>query len=102
MIEMPRHWFRTAFCCANLLIAIAAQGQGLAQPPLREPTGSESRLLGENDLKYAGAFRLPGGKHGISSFDYGGTAMAYHLAADRFIWSDITGNRPLARLAFPN
>ena len=37
-------------------------------------------LLGESDLTYLGAFRLPSGNFGASSFEYGGTALAYNPA----------------------
>lgn len=37
-------------------------------------------LIGQSDLHYVGAFKLPGGTFGTSSFAYGGTAMAYNPA----------------------
>jgi hypothetical protein len=40
----------------------------------------ETRLLHKNDLNYLGAFRVPGSASGVSSFEYGGTALAYHAA----------------------
>jgi hypothetical protein len=46
---------------------------GLAQGP---------SLLKQSDLHYEGAFRLPRGKAGKSSFAYGGSALAYNPAND--------------------
>ena len=46
---------------------------GLAQGPA---------LLKQSDLLYEGAFRLPRGKAGKSSFAYGGWALAYNPAND--------------------
>lgn len=39
-------------------------------------------LVQQSDLQYMGAFRLPGGDFGGSSFAYGGTAAAYNPAND--------------------
>ena len=41
------------------------------------PTGT---LLSHTNLVYQGAFRLPEGKFGDSSFAYGGTALAFNSA----------------------
>lgn len=35
-------------------------------------------VLGESDLTYLGAFRVPQGTHGISTFGYGGKGMGYN------------------------
>jgi len=53
-----------------------------AQVP-RAPIGlhvlsPSGRLLYQADLTYVGAFRLPSGASGGSSFDYGGTALAFN------------------------
>lgn len=51
--------------------------------PSRELTRAElSRLplVQKENLQYIGGFRLPSGKHGVSSFDYGGTALAFNPA----------------------
>src|SRR5688572_24251788 len=45
-----------------------------------EPRCLLAGLIQETDLNYLGAFRLPGGTFGTSSFDYGGTALAYNPA----------------------
>ena len=51
---------------------------------LRPPFGVAQgpSLLKQADLIYQGAFRLPRGKAGKSSFDYGGSALAYNPAND--------------------
>jgi hypothetical protein len=51
---------------------------------LRLPLGVAQgpALLKQEDLLYQGAFRLPRGKAGKSSFDYGGSALAYNPEND--------------------
>jgi hypothetical protein len=48
------------------------------------PVGELAKLplLKKEHLQYVGGFRLPGGMHGASSFDYGGTALAYNPVND--------------------
>lgn len=51
-------------------------------------------LLGQSDLVYQGAFRLPQGDFGspqYSGFNYGGTAFGYNPARNPFISSAMTG-----------
>ena len=44
--------------------------------------GGNEPLVQPSDLQYLGAFRLPSGQFGASSFDYGGTGLAYNPAND--------------------
>src|SRR5688572_16635952 len=47
-----------------------------------EPRCLFAALIHDSDLAYLGAFRLPGGTLGDSSFDFGGTALAYNPVND--------------------
>jgi len=51
-----------------------------APPPQlgRPPSAASAKLVMAKDLVYQGAFRLPMGAIGGSSFDYGGTALAFN------------------------
>ncbi len=65
---------RTALCLLVATAAASASGlAGAATAPASEP------LVQQSDITYSGAFALPLGMFGSSSFDYGGHALApYH------------------------
>jgi hypothetical protein len=44
------------------------------------PGPTQPGLLHQSDLQYVGAFKLPSGTFGASSFSYGGTALAFNPA----------------------
>jgi len=60
-------------------VAVLAALWILAEFQARATQGS-LRLLRQSDLVYQGAFRLPSGAVGTSSFAYGGTALAFNAA----------------------
>lgn len=58
-------------------------------------------LLKQSDLVYQGAFRLPGGKFGQSSFDYGGSALAYNPANDSLFIVGHDHQQMVAEISIP-
>ena len=74
---------------APITVAGAGVDEGPAPAPAddrrAQPTASSMPnlpRLQQADLVYRGAFRLPAGTIGGSSFEYGGSAMAYNAARD--------------------
>jgi hypothetical protein len=65
---------------------------GLAQGP---------SLLKQSDLLYEGAFRLPRGKAGKSSFAYGGSALAYNPANDSLFIVGHDHQQMIAEISIP-
>jgi hypothetical protein len=55
-------------------------GAWMACAPLAVQAQTQAPLLQATDLQYLGAFRVPGGTFGGSTFEYGGTAPAYNAA----------------------
>jgi len=76
-----------------------------AQVP-RAPIGvhvlsPSGRLLYQADLTYVGAFRLPSGASGGSSFDYGGTALAFNPARGSLFLVGHNWQQQVAEIAIP-
>jgi hypothetical protein len=74
------------------------------RPPLKEEVGSPSQatpLVYQRDLIYLGAFRLPGGQIGESSFEYGGTALAFNPARNSLFLAGHDHHQALAEVAIP-
>jgi hypothetical protein len=55
----------------------------------------------EGDLVYQGAFRVPQGKFGGSSFDYGGTALAFNPARDSLFCVGHDWQQQVAEISIP-
>jgi len=58
-------------------------------------------LLKQVNLIYQGAFRLPRGKFGQSSFDYGGSALAYNPANDSLFIVGHDHQQMVAEISIP-
>lgn len=59
-------------------------------------------LLKQPDLVYQGAFRLPGGRFGGSSFDYGGSALAYNPSNDSLFIVGHAWQQMVAEISIPS
>src|SRR5437867_9196449 len=60
-----------------------------------------SGLLHQTDLTYLGAFKLPSGTFGASSFDYGGTALAYNPADNSLFMVGHDYDQAVAEVSIP-
>ena len=58
-------------------------------------------LLDQSDLQYLGAFRLPSGTFGASSFDYGGTALAFNPANNSLFIVGHDWDQAVAEISIP-
>ena len=58
-------------------------------------------LIGQETLRYAGAFRLPGGTFGTSTFSYGGMAMAYNPARKSLFMVGHDQHQQVAEISIP-
>ena len=65
--------------CTSLLVMLLV-GAWMACAPLAVQAQTQAPLLQATDLQYLGAFRVPDGTFGGSTFEYGGTAPAYNAA----------------------
>lgn len=81
---------------AALLFILVSLSVGTTSAALDAQT-----LLKQADLVYQGAFRLPGGKSGESSFDYGGSALAYNPANDSLFIVGHDWNQMVAEISIP-
>src|SRR4029077_14443221 len=61
----------------------------------------QAPLLSQSNLQYVGAFRLPGGTIGASTFDYGGTALAFNPANNSLFIVGHDWNQDVAEVAIP-
>jgi PKD repeat protein len=59
-------------------------------------------LLHENNLQYVGAFRLPSGPIGSSTFDYGGTALAFNPSNNSLFLVGHDWDQEVAEVAIPS
>ncbi len=62
----------------------------------------QTRLLSQADLGYLGAFRLPAGTFGGSSFAYGGTAMTYRAETQSLFMAGHDWDQMVAEVAIPD
>jgi hypothetical protein len=53
-----------------------------APAPAQTPAPGNAALIQQASLRYRGAFRVPAGSFGGSTFSFGGTALAYNAAND--------------------
>jgi hypothetical protein len=60
-----------------------------------------NRLLHKNDLSYVGAFRIPGGLNGVSTFEYGGTALAFNPARKSLFMVGHDWHQAIAEVSIP-
>jgi hypothetical protein len=58
-------------------------------------------LLQQSDLQYMGAFRVPHGTFGGSSFEYGGTALAYNAANNSLFVVGHDWHQQVAEISIP-
>lgn len=58
-------------------------------------------LVGATDLLYQGAFRVPAGTHGSSSFEYGGTALAFNAARGSLFIVGHSHHQNVAEISVP-
>jgi hypothetical protein len=66
------------------------------------PGEAESQpLLHAQDLQYVGAFRVPSGNIGSSTFSYGGTALAYNAANNSLFLVGHTHQQQIAEISIP-
>ena len=59
-------------------------------------------LLNRSDLQYVGAFRLPTGPIGASTFSYGGSAIAFNPANNSLFLAGHPYDQAVAEVAIPN
>jgi hypothetical protein len=77
-----------------LTAAICGEAGALAQP-------MQLPLLQQGDLAYVGAFRVPNGQVGTSTFEYGGTAPAYNSANDSLFMVGHDWHQMVAEIKIP-
>ncbi len=65
-------------------------------------TQESLRLLRQSDLVYQGAFRLPSGAVGTSSFAYGGTALAFNAARRSLFLVGHDWHQQVAEVSIPD
>jgi hypothetical protein len=68
------------------------------------PSSADGRanLIRQEDLTYLGAFRVPGGEHGTSKFDFGGTAITYNPAKDSLFVVGHDWDQAIAEIQIPS
>lgn len=81
-------------------ITVSAR-DGAGQVASASSTVIVPRLLQSTDLVYQGAFRLPKGKVGGSSFDYGGTALAFNPVHNSLFIVGHDWQQDVAEIAIP-
>src|SRR5262249_38270077 len=79
------------------LDALEIEPVGPAVPPPPGPLP----LLHQANLQYLGAFRLPAGTVGASTFDYGGTAIAFKAANNSLFIVGHPYDQAIAEVAIP-
>src|SRR5688572_20225417 len=97
------------FAVALLLATIVPSSPGcspaVADRPQTDPdVGPPSQvtpLIRQRDLIYLGAFRLPGGQIGESSFEYGGTALAFNPSRNSLFLVGHDHHQAIAEIAIP-
>ena len=65
-------------------------------------TASTEPLLYQSNLQYVGAFRVPDGTIGASSFSYGGTAITYNPANNSLFAVGMPYQQAVAEIAIPS
>ncbi len=84
-------------CMRPLLLTVSIF---LATATLPIPAQTKA-LLGPDDFAYVGAFRLPRSGADQTSFDYGGTALAYYPAHDSLLIVGHDWHQRVAELTIP-
>src|SRR5262249_3862004 len=79
-----------AFSTATATAAVSAVTSG-AEP-----------LLTQSNLQYVGAFRLPSGTFGASTFDYGGTALAFNPVHNSLFLVGSDPDQAVAEVSIPS
>ena len=69
-------------------------------PPPPDPNGDH--LVQPADLAYQGAFRVPGGMFGSTSFAYGGTALAFNAASNSLFIVGHDWDQLVAEISVPS
>ncbi|MEP7304813.1 MAG: hypothetical protein ABJA98_04775 [Acidobacteriota bacterium] len=76
--DLLEHFARLLLLAFLMMLAVNQAGSGAAGAL----TAASAPLVGASDLVYQGAFKLPHASIGGSSFDYGGTGLAFNPARD--------------------
>jgi hypothetical protein len=71
------------------------------QLEILEPRGMMAGLLHQGDLDYLGAFNVPHGDIGSSTFEYGGTAIAYNPAKNSLFMVGHDWGQKVAEITIP-
>jgi hypothetical protein len=109
--SLPMILHRVAACILLVLVTQLSSGCSPAVPerPLLEPEHVAApinqlllnQLLHQQDLVYVGAFRLPAGQIGDSSFEYGGTALAFNPARNSLFLVGHDHQQAVAEVSIP-
>ena len=85
------------------LASPAADGadRGAVPAPGAPESSTQAPLLGPGHLKYLGAFRVPGGPIGASTFAYGGTSLAYDAAKTSLLVVGHAHHQMVAEIGIP-
>src|SRR5205085_2395391 len=84
-----------AVCFAFLVAGLLMHTKVVLAQPTTYP------LVQQSNLTYEGAFRVPSGKFGGSSFDYGGTALAYNPTNDSLFLVGHDWHQQVAEISIP-
>ena len=87
---------RMRTCLRSIAVFLMILGAGAVFAGPNDP------LLQQGDLEYLGAFRVPSGNYGGSSFDYGGHVLAYNPANDSLYISGSREHQFVAEISIPN
>jgi hypothetical protein len=80
----------------GVLLLLSCLYEGLVSAALQAQP-----LLQQSDLVYQGAFRVPGGIFGGSSFEYGGTALAHNPAKNSLFIVGHDWHQQVAEISIP-
>ena len=84
-----------------LTVASAAWPGDVGSQQPSPPAATDALLIRAEDLIYQGAFRLPRGVFGGSSFDFGGTALAFNSARGSLFIVGHDHHQQVAEIAVP-
>lgn len=94
-----------AVLCLALLLVLASQSRAaqltLSIRPASPVVTTGDTLVQHGTLKYEGAFRLPHGQIAGSSFDYGGTALAFNPARNSLFMVGHDWQQQVAEVTVP-
>ncbi len=91
-------WDMTGLSAGLYDLAVVATGA----IPAAVKLSISQRLLHQADLVYQGSFRVPAGPVGTSTFDYGGTALAFNPVRGSLFMVGHAQHQQVAEIAIPN